>query len=720
MGDPSTSAGIPGGAWRKAGTTMPKDIHENEAPLGGMPRQDAPATGDIPATGDLPADGVGSEDAEEYETTVRGFLENRDKLLEEIRLLQEQSEQVLTEGTEGGADGGGPLRPEGDSPESNDDSGHIADVISEDGEAVSGAVIWSSSGRKFVVMSADGSPLTDLEAEQAMELVDKRRIAFDNADERERFVSQMSSMGVDVDQDKVDMGHDGSTGELLVNPDELIGNERHHISGEHAGENVEWDDEVDLSDPESTGPQRIEEILQGQSADDGDGPGKPPRGRISGARVYQADNLMTLLAVLLIVMFYILVLAFQQPTPFMMGVWSTLCVAATTAVMMPFTMSMKTREKTIGGKFLLTSSLCVVFLVMSIFLLCDAMDTGKTPWRPGDERDAPAEGTITDPAEEAVILDFEPSGDVVALEMTGSTKSYPAVAIGDVLVTTSEASKANSLTASLGGKHYVTQTVATIDGLGISAFTVESADISNPASIARSLSIGQDVIVYSIGEDGVARVEGTTIKSTTFPVGAHGLPESSEIDKVFVDRNLEAGTLVMDMSGRLVGIAPEAGDGVVTATSISRAVNVLTSNDNEIYLGIVCRQASISENEDGGAYVENVLTQSPASNAGIMTGDIIVSVDGTPIEGTEDLDKVIGKHEAGEQVSLGIIRGDQRIALSVTIGQHGKDINLGAEKGDKSASGKGSSGKDAGTGDKSSAKKGASDSKDSSQEGQNQ
>lgn len=398
---------------------MPKDTNKDNKVIS---PEITEATQQAMAEEVIPADGTGSE---EYEAAVRDFLANKDKLMEEVQLLREQSEEMLTDipsNEEDNADDtSDDMTDVTDDVPDADDSGHIADVISEDGEAVSGAVIWSSSGRKFIVMSADGSPVSDLEAEQAMELIDSKRIAFDNADDHERFVSKMSAMGVDVDQDKVDVSQDGSTGELLVDPEELIGNERHHMSGEHAGKNVAWDDEVDLNDPESTGPQRIEQILRGQETA---GATETAQGKISGLKVYRADNIMTFVSVLLIVTFYILVIVFQQPSPFMLGVWSTLCVAATTAVMMPFTMSMETREKMIGGKFLLTGSLCIVFFVMSLLLLIDAAIANRSQWQPGV--DVPQQVTGSETADEPpVMLDFEPSGDVVVLEMTGTPGHTP-------------------------------------------------------------------------------------------------------------------------------------------------------------------------------------------------------------------------------------------------------------------------------------------------------
>lgn len=619
------------------------------------------------AAGDA-TDGMGAADgtetpmsdeeaAREYEEAVREFVANRDRLMEEVADLRQQADEML----------------EGEGP---NDSGHIADVISEDGDAVSGAIVWSASGRKFVVTSADGEPVSDLEAEQAMELVESRRIAFDNAAEHERFVARMSSMGVDVDSDRVAVSPDGSTGELLVTPDDLMGNERHHMTGEHAGGNVEWEDEVDLSDPKSTGPQRIEEIRERQIRDAAAAPA-PASKKVSGRAMYRTDMVMTVAAVLSVVVFYLLTLILQRPTPLMTGVWSLMCTFAAAGVLAPLTTSMETRERTIGTKMMLTGSVAVMFAIMSVLTTCDAISRGIIfPDSPTEAAEDAGDGDGGN-----VMLDFEPTGDVVSLNVTGSTKAYPSIAVGDVLVTTGEAGQAASLTASIADKSYVAQEVATVDGLGISAFAVESAGSPKPIGITTSVSIGQGVLVYAIGDNGGAVIEGAVIKSTTFPAGVRGMPESSEIDRVILDRNLTAGTLVMDTGGNLIGIAPENGNSVVTGTSISKAVNVLTSSDGEIYVGVVCRQASSSESEHGGAYVENVLTGSPAANAGVMTGDVIVAVDGQTVDGTDDLDQEIGRHDAGEQVSLGILRDGREISIGITLGRSGK----AATKGDGSA-----------------------------------
>ncbi|HYA67278.1 MAG TPA: PDZ domain-containing protein, partial [Acidimicrobiales bacterium] len=54
-----------------------------------------------------------------------------------------------------------------------------------------------------------------------------------------------------------------------------------------------------------------------------------------------------------------------------------------------------------------------------------------------------------------------------------------------------------------------------------------------------------------------------------------------------------------------------------------------------------------------GAYVEGVQSGSPAANAGIGTGDTIVSVDGTTISSADDLSSALLQYAPGDTVTIG-------------------------------------------------------------------
>ncbi|HVB59053.1 MAG TPA: PDZ domain-containing protein [Candidatus Acidoferrales bacterium] len=72
---------------------------------------------------------------------------------------------------------------------------------------------------------------------------------------------------------------------------------------------------------------------------------------------------------------------------------------------------------------------------------------------------------------------------------------------------------------------------------------------------------------------------------------------------------------------------------------------------------------------DAGYKIETVLPGGPAANAGILPGDVILSVDGTSVKGvgaSEALKSIAGKKE-GETVNLAFVRNGATKTTSVTV-----------------------------------------------------
>ncbi len=68
-----------------------------------------------------------------------------------------------------------------------------------------------------------------------------------------------------------------------------------------------------------------------------------------------------------------------------------------------------------------------------------------------------------------------------------------------------------------------------------------------------------------------------------------------------------------------------------------------------------------------GALVNDVLAGSPAEKAGIEPGDVIRSVDGTPIDDSSDLPPVIGAMAPGATAKLAILRNGKPLERNVTL-----------------------------------------------------
>ena len=70
----------------------------------------------------------------------------------------------------------------------------------------------------------------------------------------------------------------------------------------------------------------------------------------------------------------------------------------------------------------------------------------------------------------------------------------------------------------------------------------------------------------------------------------------------------------------------------------------------------------------GGYAITGVSKKSPAAEAGLEGGDVIVRLGESAISGLEDFDSALRKHKAGETVPVVVRRNGKEVTLSVTLG----------------------------------------------------
>jgi S1-C subfamily serine protease len=75
-------------------------------------------------------------------------------------------------------------------------------------------------------------------------------------------------------------------------------------------------------------------------------------------------------------------------------------------------------------------------------------------------------------------------------------------------------------------------------------------------------------------------------------------------------------------------------------------------------------------NEASGALVAGVSQGSAAEHAGIKTGDIIVSINGTPIHNASELRNTIGMQRVGDQVEIGLLRDGKPLKVTALVAEH--------------------------------------------------
>lgn len=95
------------------------------------------------------------------------------------------------------------------------------------------------------------------------------------------------------------------------------------------------------------------------------------------------------------------------------------------------------------------------------------------------------------------------------------------------------------------------------------------------------------------------------------------------------------------------------------------------------YLGILSQPVHLPDGQRhgltqrGGLLVVGVEDGSPAGNGGLMIGDILATLDGQPVEDTEDLLVLLTGERVGRSVPVNVVRGGELESLEVTVGERG-------------------------------------------------
>jgi S1-C subfamily serine protease len=147
-----------------------------------------------------------------------------------------------------------------------------------------------------------------------------------------------------------------------------------------------------------------------------------------------------------------------------------------------------------------------------------------------------------------------------------------------------------------------------------------------------------------------------------------------------------SGGPLLNPAGEAIGmviarIDPDLGDGVYWAISSNKVSRVAQSIIEQGYfdypwLGVevsnLTPKIATARNLEtiNGAWVRTAIPANPAEAAGVMADDIIVAIDGTPVQDVADLTSYLGEYATyNEEVTLTLIRYGIEIELPVTMGK---------------------------------------------------
>ncbi len=147
-----------------------------------------------------------------------------------------------------------------------------------------------------------------------------------------------------------------------------------------------------------------------------------------------------------------------------------------------------------------------------------------------------------------------------------------------------------------------------------------------------------------------------------------------------------SGGPLINMKGEVVGINSQIVSrsggymGLSFAIPIDLAMNVVEQikthgSVSHGWLGVLIQEVnsdlakSFGLDRPMGALVAQVQSGSPADQAGLKPGDIIIGFDGHHIERSAELPKVVGSMVAGSKADMTVIRNGDKKTLTVTLGE---------------------------------------------------
>jgi putative serine protease PepD len=129
---------------------------------------------------------------------------------------------------------------------------------------------------------------------------------------------------------------------------------------------------------------------------------------------------------------------------------------------------------------------------------------------------------------------------------------------------------------------------------------------------------------------------------------------------------LNSSAQVIGMNTAIAGDAQNIGF-AIPVSQIQPRLGALAKGQNAPasspgYLGVSVADAS------PGARITAVVSSSPAAQAGLQDGDVILAVDGNSISGASDLVSAVQSHQPGDRVTLQISRNGSTVTSTVTLG----------------------------------------------------
>ena len=252
-------------------------------------------------------------------------------------------------------------------------------------------------------------------------------------------------------------------------------------------------------------------------------------------------------------------------------------------------------------------------------------------------------------------------------------------------------------------KRYKAQVAGTDPAHDLAVVQISAPDLV-PAVLGDSSNLQVGQRVYAIGNP--FGLNGTMTDGIVSSIRSVREPEGTTIDKAIqTDAPINPGNSggpLLDSRGSVIGINTMIASSVGQSAGIGFAIPINTAKavlNDLVTLGRVRRPglgiraaipvgpelaAQMGLPADYGVLIVQVTPGGAADRAGLrggnqraylgntpimLGGDLIVAIDGQPIQDQQDLSDMMNKHRAGDTVTVTIYRGQRRMQVRITLGE---------------------------------------------------
>ncbi len=151
-----------------------------------------------------------------------------------------------------------------------------------------------------------------------------------------------------------------------------------------------------------------------------------------------------------------------------------------------------------------------------------------------------------------------------------------------------------------------------------------------------------------------------------------------------------SGGPLVNASGLLMGIntfiltqsGGSEGLGFAIPSNLVRSIYEQLRKEGHVHrgeIGVVAQTvtpdlaAGLGLARDWGVVLSDVTPDGPAAQAGLEVGDLILSVDGRPMQNARQIEMALFRLRLGQKVNLEVRRGDEKLTYPVTVAERGDD-----------------------------------------------